>query len=412
MMVTDDTTADGSKIPGLNVGHSFILVSNNPDYVTDKEMVDRYLQQINEPYKDVKLFYVLPPEATIGDYLRNIHNIYTNKLPAGHKNRTSNKLYDIGNDFTAFRILEAIFDNGKFDDLDSQLSGIKDDIKNSINDLKEIERKWNKDELTFDSSNIIDGLAEDKMFQLLLDNGLTEKEARRQMAIREQRQYMNRPNPWGKPSLAAGKTIAQGFTYYLTGIVWEQDPTTSEFLTSNEEVARSIKAIENAAKGKMDKVYFKAQWSDEKVSGNFVKVRVDDHNKYSLGRTPSGKVAKFRVNGKIDTPVYWLNDISKSIHKFVQGMRYDKDLKVWKTDSSGNSRYLGKTKKGKEKTTKEKVIDRYKKYADKLNDFKALEGMDDATEHEMLVALANDYNKTPNQYAFVIGDKLYLTNNT
>jgi hypothetical protein len=38
--------------------------------------------------------------------------------------------------------------------------------------------------------------------------------------------------------------------------------------------------------------------------------------------------------------------------------------------------------------------------------------MDDATEHEMLVALANDYNKTPNQYAFVIGDKLYLTNNT
>jgi hypothetical protein len=83
----------------------------------------------------------------------NLHNVYTNKLSEGSKYKTMESLYDIGNDFTAFRVIEAMIDNGKFDELRAldksgnpgiieSSDGTKENVKQAIQELKDIENKW------------------------------------------------------------------------------------------------------------------------------------------------------------------------------------------------------------------------------------------------------------------------------
>jgi hypothetical protein len=88
-----------------------------------------------------------------------------------------------------------------------------------------------------------------------------------------------------------------------------------------------IKAIEDAVKGKIDKIYYKAQYSDDTIAGNFVRVKTN--GKWKLGQTPSGVDAHFQINAKIDTPTFLLTDISGAIHNIVNNIYYDTARKVW-----------------------------------------------------------------------------------
>ena len=53
----------------------------------------------------------MSPTATVGDWLQNLHNIYLNATNS-HSNL---KIYDIGNDLTAYHIIKAMIDTGNFD---------------------------------------------------------------------------------------------------------------------------------------------------------------------------------------------------------------------------------------------------------------------------------------------------------
>ena len=44
-------------------------------------------------------------------------------------------------------------------------------------------------------------------------------------------QYLNKRNGWGRASLLADRTIAQGFSGYLTNIVWQREPVTGNMIT-------------------------------------------------------------------------------------------------------------------------------------------------------------------------------------
>ncbi|MBR2248174.1 MAG: hypothetical protein IJ880_14330 [Bacilli bacterium] len=134
------------------------------------------------------------------------------------------------------------------------------------------------------------------------------------MKIREQRQYLNSKNGWGKASVTADRTVAQALSGYLTNIVWERRPDGS-MNTDPNVINGRIKAIEDAVRGKIDKIYYKAQYSDDTVSGNFVRVKTN--GKWKLGQTPSGVDAFFQINAKIDTPTFLLTDISGAIHNIV-----------------------------------------------------------------------------------------------
>jgi hypothetical protein len=181
-----DNTLGGVKIPGLNAGHAFVLVSDTNKYRTDEALTRRYLDQVRDSSlpKDVRLFYVVPPSAKVGDWLRNTHNLYTNKLPDGNPYRTTNTVYDMGNDFTAYHILKQIIKNGKFDDFTST-QDTADEVKQAIADMEAIEAKWNAPTLDLDHSKIIEGRPEDDYFNWFKNNGFSEKDARKYMRIRE-----------------------------------------------------------------------------------------------------------------------------------------------------------------------------------------------------------------------------------
>jgi len=147
----------------------------------------------------------------------NLHNVYTNKLSEGSKYKTMESLYDIGNDFTAFRVIEAMIDNGKFDELRAldksgnpgiieSSDGTKENVKQAIQELKDIENKW-QGTLNLDNSNIIDGRGEKDYYEWLLSEGYSEKEARRHMATLEQKAKLDKIVHWSNPA-TAGKTLS------------------------------------------------------------------------------------------------------------------------------------------------------------------------------------------------------------
>ena len=410
IMMTHDNTIGGVKIPGLNQGHAFVLVSDTNKYKTDQTLVQRYLDQVRDSTlpKDVRLFYVVPPEATIGDWLRNTHNLYTNKLPEGNPYRTTNAVYDIGNDFTAYHILRQLIENGEFDNFTSS-QDTADGVKQAIEDMKAIEAKWDAPTLDLDHNKVIEGRAEDDYFNWFKNNGFSEKEARKYMRIREQMQYLNKKNDWDRGSLLATKTIAQGFSGYLTNIVWQRRPGGS-MVTDPAQIDETITKLEAATKG-FDKIYYKSQYSDDTVYGNFVKVKVDATDKYSLGNTPSGVPAAYKINAKIDTPTYLLSDISSTIHDIAQHIYFDWDKLVWTSDKAykkqNEDRYL---KKSTPQTIGQRVANIYSKYIkDGLLNTNILADDSYATEHDMLVALAESFNQTEGNYGFVYNDRLYLT---
>ena len=411
IMMVHDNTLGGVKIPGLNQGHAFVLVSDTNKYRTDQALVQRYLDQVrdNTLSKDVRLFYVVPPSATVGDWLRNIHNLYTNKLPDGNPYRTTNIVYDIGNDFTAYHILRQLMENGEFDNFTSS-QDTADGVKQAIKDMEAIEAKWNAPTLDLDHNKIIEGRAEDDYFNWFKNNGFSEKDARRYMSIREQMQYLNKRNGWGRASLPADRTIAQGFSGYLTNIVWKREPVTGNMITDQAQIDQNIAELEAATKG-FDKIYYKSQYSDDTVYGNFVKVKVDATDKYSLGNTPSGITAAYQINAKIDTSSYLLNDISPTIHDIVQHIYYNTSKKIWTSDvdykKQNEDRYL---KKRAPQTIGQLVANKYAEYKRKgLLNTAILADDSYTTEHEMLVALAKSFNQTEGNYGFVYNDRLYLT---
>lgn len=410
IMMVHDNTLRGVKIPGLNQGHAFVLISDTNKYKTDSALVERYLDQVrdNTLPKDVKLFYVVPPSATVGDWLRNTHNLYTNKLPDGNPYKTTNTVYDMGNDFTAYHILRQMIENGKFDDFTSS-QDTADGVKQAIEDMKAIEEKWKAPTLDLDHNKIIEGRPEDEYFEWFKNNGFSEKEARKYMSIREQMQYLNKKNEWDRASLPADRTIAQGLSGYLTNIVWQRKPDGS-MVTDTTQINNIIAKIEEAAEG-FNKIYYKSQYSDDTVYGNFIKVQVDPTDKYSLGNTPSGAVAAYQINAKIDTPTYLLDDISPFIHDVAQHIYFDTNKLVWTSDiaykKANEDRYL---KKRAPQTIGQKVANKYAEYNRRgLLNTTILANDSYANEHEMLVALAESFNQTEGNYGFVYNDTLYLT---
>lgn len=64
-----------------NIGHAFVLVSQDPSLRTDEEMQRQYEKQILDSSipKTVTLVYVAPPKVSVDTYLRNLHELVNEK---------------------------------------------------------------------------------------------------------------------------------------------------------------------------------------------------------------------------------------------------------------------------------------------------------------------------------------------
>lgn len=160
MISMDGYVGDLGK-PVVNAGHPFVLVSFNRNLNTDTKIMEQFVKQQTDPSarQEVKLMYVLPPKATISEYLENLHKILTKEQ--GVEN--------IGNLFTSYKLLQKLMQSDEFKTLlDSRMKGAVEAVQQILSELDGKSQTEQKDMLyeTRDWTTI-GGLGKQKIAGLL-----------------------------------------------------------------------------------------------------------------------------------------------------------------------------------------------------------------------------------------------------
>lgn len=94
---------------GVKKGHPFVLISYDTSLDTAQSIAEQYMKQQNDKNEKRKVIkaYVLPPKASIKEYLDNINNII-----AGSSRKTEIK--SIGNLLTSYNLLDTLFKDDRF----------------------------------------------------------------------------------------------------------------------------------------------------------------------------------------------------------------------------------------------------------------------------------------------------------
>ena len=401
IMISRNGMVNGKTI--VRPGHSFVLVGNSNNYKNTHDLYQQFAAQqsdLSKP-KEVELFYVMPPKASVSEWLENQHNL--GLRAAG---LASPEVFSIGNDFTGYRILSAL-DNSVLDKYPSKGSvvdfyfknGDLNTIKNIINQGKQIEAKWQQQTLNLDNSNIIGGIGEKDLYQRLLKE-YTEKQVRQLMSLRELKQFLNKsPNllPQGE------RTNNQILNAYLTCMVWNRNSETET--VKNEEALKAIE--ENCKNNDIDGIFYKVQYSNNEV-GEFTEIQQLDN--YKLKGTISTSDPTFRINARIDTPAFDTDNIS--FQEITNQMYYDESKKVWKLkygEAKTKEEWYLSTKTNPVPTTS--ILDTYRKYIDN-NIFTESEVLSVENEPDQKEALIKIYNaKGQGRLGFVYNDQMVFTQN-
>ena len=401
IMISRNGMVNGKTV--VRPGHSFVLVGNSNNYKNTHDLYQQFAAQQSDPNKpkEVELFYVMPPKASVSEWLENQHNL--GLKAAG---LSSPEVFSIGNDFTGYRIL-SILNKEIFDKYPSKGSvvdfyfknGDLNTIKNIVEQGKQIEAKWQQQTLNLDNSNTIGGIGEKDLYQRLLKE-YTEKQVRQLMSLRELKQFLNKsPNllPQGE------RTNNQILNAYLTCMVWNRNSETET--VKNEEALKAIE--ENCKNNDIDGIFYKVQYSNNEV-GEFTEVQqLDD---YKLKGTMLTSDPTFRINARIDTPAF--NTDTISFQEITNQMYYDESKKVWKLkygDAKTKEEWYLSTKTNPVPTTS--ILDTYRKYID--NDiFTESEVLSVENEPDQKEALIKIYNaKGQGRFGFIYNDQMIFTQN-
>lgn len=131
---------NGNKTVELNPGHNFILAVQSDTYLTQKQIIEKYIEEQNNPNlpKTVQLIYVIPPAATIGEYLQ-----YLQEALKGNGKRFT---YQIGLKNTTHKLLSLIMNDGSLvsllDNLDLAVAGNTTNKQAFIQQLQNLDRLY------------------------------------------------------------------------------------------------------------------------------------------------------------------------------------------------------------------------------------------------------------------------------
>lgn len=365
------TSRDGlvNGVHAVNPGHSFVLVGNSNEFQGTTDLVNQYERQIADPKipKKVSLYYVMPPRTTVSNWLTNQHNLYLNTLGQ------NKQVYNIGNDFTGYRVLNCLADAGLLDSIESVGStaqgyksgkGVLNSIKTILSNARRIEAKWNGN-LALDNSNQIEGKGEEELYQMLINQGMKEPDARRVMSIKEVNQYLRQ-----LPQLTfqEGRTNNDILNAYLTCMVWNRTKAISqkEIITYNEEVLNQIQqACENAEEPLKD-IFYKTQYTD-KAHGSFLEIQQRDN--WQLEGINGD--AAFRINARIDTTNFTSDElpiarIAGEIEQKAIRTKDGREVKVWSMTPDAKQKYEAVYLDQKKLENKPDLIDEYAPYISRI----------------------------------------------
>lgn len=365
------TSRDGlvNGVHAVNPGHSFILVGNSNEFAGTTDLVNQYEKQIadpNEP-KKVSLYYVMPPKTTVSAWLTNQHNLYLNTLGQ------NKQVYNIGNDFTGYRVLDCLDKQGLLDSIPSIGStaqgyksgqGVLDSIKTILSNVRAIESKW-KGDLALDNSNQIEGRGEEEYYQMLINQGMKEPDARRVMSIKEVNQYLRQPSSL---LFQEGRTNNQVLNAYLTCMVWNRlrDTNQKEVIVYLDIALDQIQqACENAEEPLKD-IFYKTQYTD-KAHGSFLEIQ--QRNNWQLEGINGD--AAFRINARIDTTNFTSDElpiarIAGEIEQKAIRTKDGREVKVWSMTPDAKQKYEAVYLDQKKLENKPDPIDEFAPYIKRI----------------------------------------------
>lgn len=365
------TSRDGlvNGTHAVNPGHSFILVGNSSEFADTTDLVNQYERQIADPKapKKVSLYYVMPPKTTVSAWLTNQHNLYLNTLGQ------NKQVYNIGNDFTGYRVLDCLDKQGLLDSIPSigsTAQGYKsgqdvlDSIKTILSNVRAIESKW-KGDLALDNSNQIEGRGEEEYYQMLINQGMKEPDARRVMSIKEVNQYLRQSSSL---LFQEGRTNNQVLNAYLTCMVWNRIKAIGqkEVITYHPEVLDQIQqACENAEEPLKD-IFYKTQYTD-KAHGSFLEIQQRDNGQLE---GINGDAA-FRINARIDTTNFTSDElpiarIAREIEQKAIRTKDGREVKVWSMTPDAKQKYEAVYLDQKKLENKLDPIDEYAPYISRI----------------------------------------------
>lgn len=416
------TSRDGlvNGTHAVNPGHSFILVGNSNEFAGTTDLVNQYEKQIadpNEP-KKVSLYYVIPPKTTVSAWLTNQHNLYLNTLGQ------NKQVYNIGNDFTGYRVLDCLDKQGLLDSIPSigsTAQGYKsgqdvlDSIKTILSNIRAIESKW-KGNLALDNSNQIEGRGEEEYYQMLINQGMKEPDARRVMSIKEVNQYLRQDSPL---LFQEGRTNNKILNTYLTCMVWNRTRNNGqkETIIYHKEVLDQIEQACKNAEEPLKDIFYKTQYTD-KTHGSFLEIQQRDN--WQLEGINGD--AAFRINARIDTTNFTSDElpiarIAGEIEQKAIRTKDGREVKVWSMTPDAKQKYEAVYLDQKKLENKPDPIDEYAPYISRIGisekelaNIIALNHGDKSAIQKDIVMWFN--SQDAHNFGFTYNGNVYLFNNS
>lgn len=121
-------TGNGTSIKIANAGHPFVLVSYDRELNSDKKVIDYYIRQQSDSsaLPKVKLMYILPPKASIEEYVENLRKILNREQ--GVKN--------IGQLFTSYKLIKALLTSDSFKtELERKSPGVLSKVTKAVEEI-------------------------------------------------------------------------------------------------------------------------------------------------------------------------------------------------------------------------------------------------------------------------------------
>ncbi len=337
-------------------GHPFVLRSDSDQYKTDQDMMDRYLEQLNDPSLTtiVKMELLSPPEIPVIDYLQE-----RMKLLSCH----------YGNQFSAYRILNAVLsldykllDELRFETKDKAVKIIK-----ALNAVESAEKQ-----------------AENENHQQF-----------RTRIYKKQRELLDELN---------GVKILSDALFELTT---DYTDANSNLAVFQRDIAERVAAA-CAAAGLTGILYRPVFEQGDPVSGFGYRIK-HGHNKYTAedGRS-------YRIYSKFDPPTFNLNVLAGQISNWANS--YEVHGNVYNFITTRNGKRVrdyhkqfytaeGKVQSGPVKSPNQKLREKYSSLLDRLGlkDYNALDGIQDETR--FLEIIRDKYIETPGNIAVVVDGK-------
>lgn len=337
-------------------GHPFVLRSDSDKYRDDQAMMDRYLEQLNDPNlpKIVKMELLSPPETSVYEYLEG---------------RSKTLAYHYGNEFSAYRILKAVLNL----DRDLWLS-LDLNVRNTIIPImRALEVK------------------EQELVQQANEN----HQQYRSRLYKAQKEILEETN---------GVKLLSDALFALTS---DYTSTSGNLRVFLPEVARRIQdaCTQSGITGILYRPVFQ---EGNPVSGYGYRIKTGA-NKYTAEDNKS-----YRIFSKFDPPTFKLDKLAGAISNWANSYEVNGNIYTFVTMRNGvkirdyhRDFYLseGKSQVFPEKSPNQKLREKYSSLLEELGmkDYDGLQDIQD--ESRFLEAIRDKYIETPGNIAVVVNGK-------